>query len=61
MSAEAIKPLDALKMQACKHSIQIQNAWINTEVFLDWYDNIFITGVRRIQKEIGKKKMYTFA
>ena len=33
---------------------------MNTEVFLNWYDNTFITGVKRFQKRFGKRKYGTF-
>lgn len=32
-----------------------KSAWMNSEIFIDWYDNTFIPEVKRKQNEIGKE------
>lgn len=32
-----------------------RSAWMNSEIFIDWYDNTFIPEVKKRQNEIGKQ------
>ncbi|CAG9584542.1 unnamed protein product [Danaus chrysippus] len=32
-----------------------KSAWMNSEIFIDWYDNTFIPEVKKRQKKIGKE------